>query len=283
MPEAKDEIEIQAKAEGVSVRASGQAASGIAESLSDVLSPFTNAFGMLGDQVRIARRVAVLKSAKRAKEKLAEEGIHEGNVPPKILLPWLEGASLETDEDETLQEAWAGLLVRAVKSADAANASYMEVLRKMGAEEAKLLNFFAGDSAPFYSSKFYGLNEVEPFSRENPLFHNIAKSIDKRKNHGEFRECFEGLGLQLMRQVIFFSVDGNRYDTTPFFDQHEVAISNLEHLGLVRVEKGDFETEEHMVSVVWFEITKFGFDMMYACNGTITGGEHKFFFRDSGN
>lgn len=83
----------------------------------------------------------------------------------------------------------------------------------------------------------------------------------------------------MMRQVIFYSLDGGRYTPTPFFDANEAAISNLEHLGIVRILDVSFNTPKHAASVMWFELTKFGFDMMWACQGQTTGGEYKVFFR----
>lgn len=282
-PNSDDSVEVELKADGVRVVSSGRSVATLGSALVDALSPFTNALGVIGDRVHIARRVAVLKAAKKAKEQLAEEGISEGNVPPKILLPWIEGASLEVDDDETLQTAWAGLLARSVKSSDAANISYMEVLRKMGAKEAQLLQFFCQDTAPFFSSKFYDLNTVETFSRQNPLFGNIEKGLDKIESHDGYRNYFDNLGFQIMRQVIFYSLDEGRFTSTPFFDSSEVSVSNLEHLGVIKIKKGEFQTEKHRVSVVWFELTKFGFDMMWACQGKITGGEHEMFFRQGSN
>lgn len=277
MNDKVDSLDIEVKADGVKLSTSGGSASGVIQAIGDLLSPFTNAFGMVGDQLKIARHVATLRAAQKAREMLAKDGIHSGDVPPKILLPWLEGASLELDEDEALQAAWGGLLARAVKSPDAATVSYMDVLRKMGTKEAELLSFYSGDTAPFFSSKFYGLNGIEPFSTENPLFENATNRLDKLDTLDEQRKYFDGLGLQMMRQVIFFSVDGGRYNTTPYFDENEVAVSNLEHLGLVKIVKRSFDSRKHQVSVVWFELTKFGFDMMWACNGQKTGGEHQFF------
>lgn len=104
MSESEDKFEIALGADGGSISAQGEIVSGIAASIVDALSPFTNALGLLGDRIHLARRVNVLKAAKRAKSQLAAEGIFEGNVPPKILLPWMEGVSLELDDDETLQK-----------------------------------------------------------------------------------------------------------------------------------------------------------------------------------
>lgn len=269
-----DKVSLEASADGVKLNASGSIVSDAGAALLDSISPFTNAAGYIGDRIADARRTAALRSAKKAKEMLGREGITSGDVPPKIMLPWLEGASLELDDDDVLQTAWAGLLARAVKSSDAVVISYIEVLKKIGADEAELLDFFAGDTNPGFSSKFYSSDFPPMISHQNTLFGGMLEKFDQMEIGVELEALFNDFGIQGMCQVIFFALNNGRLRPTKFFDQNEHAVSNLEHLGLIKICRETFETENRTYSFVWFEITKFAFDLFWACQGKVTGAAH---------
>jgi hypothetical protein len=245
------------------------------DALLDLISPFTNGAGWLGDKFSHARRNAAIRAASKAAEQLRKEGVLTANIPPKVLLPWLEGASLETDENDSLTDAWAGLFVRAAKSGDAVTISYMETLKKLGKPEAELLRFFAMDTSPIYSERFYGDDDIGIFSERNPLRHRLVEQMEEvlqgKPTVGEFMELMESFGLQGMCQVIFFSVGDARKISTKFFRDHEHVISNLEHLGLISVRPAQFETRAGVVEIIFFEITKYAFDLIWACQGTLTG------------
>lgn len=274
--DSEDKLSVKVSKSGVEVTAAGEASKSLSKSLVEILSPFTNSLGFIGDRLAMARRASVIRAAKKATERLADEGITKGCIPPKLLLPWLEGVSLEVDDDETLQDMWAGLLVRSVKSSDAANISYCDVLKKIGTDEAKLLHWWATDTPAFNSSKYYELNDTDPMSNSNPLLPNICSYLDSSSSNDELRENIDKLSIQTMRQPIFFSINGTRFETTPFFEANESAVSNLEHLGVIRIRTSKFESDFNKYSIVWFALTKFGFDLMYACQGTVVGGERQF-------
>ena len=74
-------------------------------------------------------------------ERMAQEaGFTPQAVPPKILFPLLEGASLEDNED--LNTMWAALLANASRevTTDLVRPSFMELLRLMTPDVAKLIN-----------------------------------------------------------------------------------------------------------------------------------------------
>src|SRR5262249_16300538 len=158
-------------------------------------------------------------------EMLKHERIETAQIPPKILLPWLEGASLETDETESLSDAWAGLFVRAAKSSDAVVVSYMETLKKLGKREAELLQFFATDTSPFYSEKFYEIDGLHIFSEKNSLRSRAIGQIEvilaKQSSRTELREYMDSWGIQGMCQIIFFSTKDGPIIPTKFFEENE--------------------------------------------------------------
>jgi Abortive infection alpha len=81
------------------------------------------------------QRTAV--SFAKAYKKLEEAGINPQEVTMKILLPILDGISLE--EDIELQSMWSNLLASAAAGVDI-HPSYSDVLRSISSSEARILN-----------------------------------------------------------------------------------------------------------------------------------------------
>jgi hypothetical protein len=273
-----DAIKVEASSTSVAVSIEGRAASRAADALIDVISPFTNAAGWVGDQLSYVRIRAAIRAASKAGEQLKREGITNAKIPPKILLPWLEGASLETEETESLSDAWAGLFVRAAKSSDAVTISYIDTLKKLGKEEAELLQIFATDTSPDFSQIFYDREDFHIFSETNRLRHVAISELEtllSKKNIGPLAKYMNEWGYQGMCQIILFSCEGHRLVPTEYFKKHEHVIANLEHLGLISTKQKIIETKKGPVEIFWFEITKYTFDLIWACHGTLTGAAAK--------
>jgi len=68
----------------------------------------------------------------------AEHNLNLGQVPPKILFPLLEGASLE--ENEQLDDMWAALLANAASSvhAERVRPGFIATLKQMSPDEEAL-------------------------------------------------------------------------------------------------------------------------------------------------
>jgi hypothetical protein len=105
-------------------RIAGPAADEIGEYLKAVVKPYTT-----------ARKVEALLKAQRM---LREKGISPQSVPPSLLLPILEGASIEDDED--LHTRWAALLANAATSPELVHPSYIEILKQLSPQDAALLD-----------------------------------------------------------------------------------------------------------------------------------------------
>lgn len=102
----------------------------------DAVSPFTEGLGALGDRIRFFRERSVIKAGQRAKELV--DGGDIAPVPPKVLVPWIEGASLEDADDDMMIEMWARLL--ASSSEDVAPETYriISILRELSGPYANL-------------------------------------------------------------------------------------------------------------------------------------------------
>jgi hypothetical protein len=271
-----DTIKVEVSATSVGLEVKGTAARRAAHALLDLISPFTKGAGWLGQQISQAQLLSAIRAAAKAREQLRQEGITKADIPLKILLPWLDGASLETDGVESLTDAWAGLFVRAAKSADVVTISYIDTLKKLGKDEAELLQFFATDTSPAFSRIFYEREDYHIFSDNNPLRPNAITRIEnllKKKDLKALKEFMAQWGFQGMCQIILFSLDDQKLITTKYFDEHEHVIANLEHLGLISIKSKTIETKSGNIHFIWFEITKYTFDLIWACQGVLTGDE----------
>ncbi|MEM6868648.1 MAG: Abi-alpha family protein [Cyanobacteria bacterium P01_C01_bin.121] len=121
----------------------GQAASALSKPLEDflnkLLGPAAEEAGqLLSDRIRYMRFKNSLHILEQAKREMDLRGIIPDTIPLKTLVPILEGASLE-DEDENLQAKWANLLTSAA-SGDATHPSYPKILSELTSTEARILD-----------------------------------------------------------------------------------------------------------------------------------------------
>ncbi len=95
--------------------------------------------GLLGDQVKFIRFKNKVNIALKAQAMLEKKGISPKNVPLKLIVPLLEQASLE--EDEELQNIWAALLANSANPTCICeiHSSYVEILKQLSALEFRFL------------------------------------------------------------------------------------------------------------------------------------------------
>ena len=168
--------------------------------LSDVVKAFfgdaAHELGQtLTDRVRLYRYGRSLKMLKKAEKMVKDAGLTPKAVPIKLLLPLLDGASLE--ENEELHTMWAALLANAATSenANTVEASFIAILKQMSPEEAQLLSWFRHSGRP----------EFEMLSTSIVLEYLVSNkmSVDQSNSVAVLR-WFDGLeSYQLVRQVYF--------------------------------------------------------------------------------
>lgn len=109
--------------------------------------------GILSDTVRFWRwknKVSIISKTQKVLEK---NGLGKQKVPLKILVPLLEGASLE--EEESMQVRWANLLANAVSGSVEVTPSYVEILKELSPTEVLLLDrlYSEASSEPDYKER----------------------------------------------------------------------------------------------------------------------------------
>lgn len=108
----------------------------------DAISPFTERRGLEGDQLRLERKELAAAVARAANETIILQGKTPGYVPPKVLVPLLENASLEEEGSELL-DWWTSLLAAASTDIDKQHPIFIEMLSHITAREAKFLQIFS--------------------------------------------------------------------------------------------------------------------------------------------
>jgi hypothetical protein len=105
-------------------RIAGPLADEIGESLALMARPY-----------RIALSVKMFQKTQRM---LKESGLPAQPVPPRLFLPMLDAASIESDED--LHTKWSALLANAASSPDKVHPSFIEILKQLTPDDARFLD-----------------------------------------------------------------------------------------------------------------------------------------------
>lgn len=93
------------------------------------------------DHVRVFRLKRQIRLFERVKEMLAEANMEPGRVPFKLLLPMVENASVEEDDD--LQDRWAAMLANAAAGDNRGSGVepvFPLILKELGIQEVKFLD-----------------------------------------------------------------------------------------------------------------------------------------------
>lgn len=132
-----------------------------ADLIAKIFGPTAEAIGLgLGAAFRSWSIKRQVRFWKKTQEYLAEAGVEPLSVPPKILLPIIQNASIE--DDDSLQDRWAALL------ANAANpnqnppimATYADILRRLSPKSAAFLDVLFDE----YLAKIKRLGRPERWS-----------------------------------------------------------------------------------------------------------------------
>lgn len=107
--------------------------------LKQLAGPAFEEFGaILGDKLRVYRIKNLIRTTEKTKRILQEAGLTANAVPSRLLLPIIETCAVEDDED--IQELWAGLLASASQESSDLSPSFIETLKQVTPDEAKHWN-----------------------------------------------------------------------------------------------------------------------------------------------
>lgn len=114
---------------------------------------------MISDSMKPYRAKNLVNTFRKTEQILREAGLPANAVPTRLLFPIVEASSIE--DDETLQEMWAGLLATASQETDSVSPSFAETLKQMTPDEARCID------------RIYG-ERTDPNSPHLPLDHQLG-------------------------------------------------------------------------------------------------------------
>ena len=149
----------------------------------------------IADIVRGRRALTQIKVLTKTAAALEEAGLSPGVVPNKILVPLLEFAGLEAEDDEEMLDRWANLLASAATTLDRRHVAYPEVLRQLESIEARMLDVMYDELYAEMSGNSEDHRRLDGF---NPAWFGTLLGLDEV---GYARAVPNMVRLQLAKQL----------------------------------------------------------------------------------
>jgi hypothetical protein len=158
-------------------------------------SPGREGLEWVADIIRGRRARTQIKVLTKVAAALDEAGLSANVVPNKVLVPLLEFAGLEDDDDEEMLERWANLLVSAATAPDRGHVAYPEILRQLESIEARMLDAMHDALDAEMSAKSSGTKRLDGFG---PAWFGASLDLDPT---AYVRAVPNLVRLQLARQL----------------------------------------------------------------------------------
>lgn len=163
-------------------KSTGVAAIEAAEKLGQFLSSvfgetIKTSVGMLQDKLAVVRWERQVRLADRVKE-IIEQRHKEGtsvSVPPRLAVPIIEAASLESDD--SLQDLWAYLLASAMNSetTQKVRSAFVDIIKQLEPVDVKILEFCYRKYLEKRASRIARLGEKSWYKEKDPTYFDITK------------------------------------------------------------------------------------------------------------
>ncbi|WP_447965149.1 Abi-alpha family protein [Nitrospira sp. Ecomares 2.1] len=137
------------------------------------------AMGIVEDKLKYLRWERQIRLIERADSFLAERGLRQPsrNVPLQLAIPLIQGGSLE--EDNTLQDRWAALLVNAADASSHVEVrrAFVSILEDLTSLDALLLEkIYAATFVPDFEAEIWTTHLPECVTDEKPNQENLRPS-----------------------------------------------------------------------------------------------------------
>src|ERR1035438_2870018 len=143
-----------------------------------LFGPFADELGgLMADPIRMWRYQRSLKLFEKVARLSAARGIELKPVPLKTMLPILEYASVEEDED--LHNRWANLLANSAIDSDRVRPFFPDALRQLGPTEASLLDYMHDVNMAFVKESFSSMQKLREEELKVNSFHRILESYEQ--------------------------------------------------------------------------------------------------------
>lgn len=232
-------------------RLTGPACDDIGAMISDIMKPY--------------RVKNLVNSFRKTERILREAGLPASAVPARLLFPIVEACSIE--DNETLQEMWAGLLATASQQADSVSPSFIETLKQLMPDDARHFEVVCHQSVRHF-------NEVREGSRY------LSKNTDKKDRICDGMTlapwAFGGVGSHA--EPMEFDVPPNVYPDTYVrlgLIRREYGVSGSVDKGQILsgyYDEGDRHQEVNAEVDSWYEFTEYAVRFLDACHGPLPAG-----------
>lgn len=214
---------------------------------------------MISDSIKPYRAKNLVNTLRKTDRILRDAGLPANAVPTRLLFPIADASSIE--DNETLQEMWAGLLATASQQTDAVSPSFIETLKQLTPDEARHLEVICQDSVKHFNditerTKQFGIKiemrdricdgiTLAPwafggFRFNGPEKFDVPPSV--------YADTYERLGL--IRRT---------FEVKSSFDRRD-----LSSAGEVQIHQ-DVDTEVDG----WYEFTEYAVRFLDACHGPL--------------
>ena len=251
------------------ISASGSGVAGFGKAISDLVSPFSQGLGLLGDHVRIYRERSVANALEKAKEISEKRKVPIEPINPKNLIPWMENASLEDGEAEDLSEIWARLLLSGGKEFDVELAMFTDSLKRMSKTSFDLLKYVATQYGTELPQAVFAA--VDDHHIKLKLIEALGKPPKKFKSDNSFEKWVSRqLGDQYFGYAIVAEVDYNADAANAPLYIDDIVLSQLElslltREGFLQHVHLEISAEHGVISATYYRLTNIGARLLVRC------------------
>lgn len=277
---ADDEIEISVGKDSLSVKSGGDAAARITNTISDLLSPFSEATGVIGDVIHYYRQDMALRAIGRAREIAKKTGANLQPVPPKFLVKWVEDASLEESENDELVDLWAGLLVSASTDFSPIHFQARRILSEITLDHIRFLEYicdieiqndheFSLDADYSKYGELVNRDYEDPFQVESMEFEflkPIFSSINNSRLTVHFAKLRKSGGLTMKHEIIWTTEEQQVKEfSSNFVTKYLIEVGIIENLERsINLKMAD-EKQRYFLELGIYHLTDFGVTLLNTC------------------
>jgi hypothetical protein len=222
----------------------------------------------------LQREDVLLEIAKKARARAELEKIEIHPVPNKLLVPFLEKASLE-DADKEMQDRWAALLLSAAKDYQSRHLTFVDILSRLSSNELKFLEEIAFSYKAFPDTSYPGghVEENGKAIQSNAWMLELGPRLNSAKplalNPRDVVQKFiEAVGLtygRIMHASARYDDGGSAFVYSDFGARGTPGFSSVEILEreeLMRIDRLKFRG----LDIGWCQLTYLGVQFVCDCS-----------------
>jgi len=218
---------------------------------------FDDIGAMISDRIKPYRAKNLVNTLRKTERILHDAGLPANAVPTRLLFPIADASSIE--DNETLQEMWAGLLATASQQTDTISPSFIETLKQLTPDEARHLEVICQDSIRHF-------NEIR---ERNKYFGNKAETVDRISDGMTLAPwAFGGFRFDGPEKLdVPLSVYPDTYQRLGLIRRNFSVTSSLDGRALNRAVADEIGTKVDADIDEWYEFTEYAVRFLDACHG----------------